>query len=221
MSNSPFVVYTKLSPNYSSRNGNKIDKITPHHMAGNLTIETCGDVFAPASREASSNYGIGTDGRVGMYVPEEYRAWTSSNAANDRRSITIEVANSSLGGEWPISDSAWNSLIDLCVDICQRNDIPGLIWTGDSLGSITTHDMFANKTCPGPYMKSRMGELADLVNARLKGEPEITQPDSVPMNNDGFYYRAHVQNLGWLPIVHDGMIAGTERASLQLEVLHQ
>lgn len=171
MSNSPLVSYTKLSPNYSSRNGKKITKITPHHMAGNLTIETCGDVFAPTSRQASSNYGIGTDGRIGLYVPEEYRSWCSSNAANDSVAVTIEVANDRLGGDWHVSDAAFNSLVDLCVDICQRNGIPGVVWTGDSLGSITNHDMFSNTNCPGPYLKSRMGDLATIVNQRLNPTP--------------------------------------------------
>lgn len=168
MSNSSLVVYTKLSPNKSSRNGNKIDRITPHHMAGVLSIETCGNVFAPSSRQASSNYGIGPDGRVGLYVNENERAWTSSSAANDRRAVTIEVANSAIGGNWPVSEAAWNSLVNLCTDICQRNGIPGLVWTGTTLGSITNHDMFKNTNCPGPYLKGRMGELADEVNKRLK-----------------------------------------------------
>lgn len=171
MSDSPLVSYVKLSPNYSLRNGKKITKITPHHMAGNLTIETCGDVFAPSSRQASSNYGIGTDGRVGLYVPEAYRAWTSSSAANDSEAVTIEVANDQIGGDWHVSDVAWNTLIELCVDICQRNGIPGVVWTGNSFGSITNHDMFAKTNCPGPYLKSRMAELADVINQRLAGVP--------------------------------------------------
>lgn len=173
MSNSPLVEYIHLSPNCNTRT-QKITKITPHHMAGNLTIETCGNVFAPSSRQASSNYGIGTDGRIGMYVEECNRAWTSSSAWNDQQAVTIEVANCSTGGEWPVSDAAWESLVDLCVDICQRNDIPELVWTGDSSGSLTTHDMFASTNCPGPYLKSRMALLASEVNARLNGE--TTEP---------------------------------------------
>lgn len=169
MSNSPLVNYTRISPNRSSRNGNSIRKITVHHMAGNLSVETCGNVFAPSSRQASSNYGIGSDGRVGMYVEEKDRAWTSSNAANDRQAVTIEVANNTLAPNWTVSDTAWNKLVDLCVDICQRNGISSLNYTGDASGNLTNHDMFANTGCPGPYLKPKMPELAAAVNARLNG----------------------------------------------------
>lgn len=167
MSNSPLVSYTKLSPNFSSRNGTKITKITPHHMAGVLSVETCGNVFASSARQASSNYGIGNDGRIALYVDESNRAWTSKNAANDRAAVTIEVSNSATGGDWPVSDAAWKSLVNLCVDICQRNGIKGLTWTGGSDGSLTCHYMFAATNCPGPYLKSRMGQLANEVNAKL------------------------------------------------------
>lgn len=176
MSNSPLISYTKLSPNCSSRDGARITKITPHHMAGNLSVETCGAVFAPTSRGASSNYGIGTDGRIALYVPEDKRSWASSSYANDRQAVTIEVANSAVGGDWPVSDAAWESLIALCVDICQRNGIKGLTWTGDANGSLTCHYMFKATGCPGPYLKSRMGQLADEVNRRLNNGWQPTAP---------------------------------------------
>lgn len=166
MSNSSLVSYMKISPNSSARTG-KISKITPHHMAGNLSVETCGEIFSRSSRQASANYGIGSDGRIALYVDESRRSWASSNAANDQRAVTIEVANSSRGGDWPVSAAAWNSLVALCVDICRRNGIARLDWTGDASGSLTTHDMFAATACPGPYLKARMPLLAKAVNERL------------------------------------------------------
>jgi len=123
MSNSKLVNYMQLSPNCSKPRNHVIDKLTIHHMAGNLTVEQCGSVFAPANRQASANYGIGTDGRVGLYVDEANRSWCSSNAANDNRAVTIEVANDEVGGDWHVSDTSLSKLIDLCVDICQRNSI--------------------------------------------------------------------------------------------------
>ena len=172
MSNSNLVSYTKISPNRTSPRQNTIKKITIHHMAGNLTVEQCGSVFAPASRKASANYGIGTDGRVGMYVEENDRAWTSSNRDNDNQAVTIEVANNSGAPNWTVSDAAYNKLIDLCVDICQRNGIKELIWTGDKTGTLTCHYMFAATACPGPYLKSKMPEIVAAVNARLNQKPE-------------------------------------------------
>lgn len=166
MSNSKLVNYIKLSPNYSKRPG-AITKITIHHMAGNLTVEQCGNIFASSVRQASSNYGIGTDGRVGMYVEEKNRAWTSSNKANDNVAVTIEVANDG-GAGWSVSKAAYDKLIDLCVDICERNGIKQLNYTGDRNGNLTMHCMFTATSCPGDYLKARFPQIAQEVNERLK-----------------------------------------------------
>lgn len=172
--NSSLVSYTKISPNKNVNRQNatynpsgKITKITPHHMAGNLSVETCGNVFAPTSRGASSNYGIGSDGRIAMYVEEKDRSWCSSSPANDYNAVTIEVANDVIGGNWHVSDAAFNSLVKLCVDICKRNGIEKLVYTGDSSGNLTKHKMFAATSCPGPYLESKFPELAERVNAEL------------------------------------------------------
>ena len=167
MSNSPLVSYTKISPNSSNPRNKKISKITIHHMAGNLTIEQCGQVFAPSTRQGSSNYGIGTDGRIGMYVEEKNRAWTSSNASNDNMAVTIEVANDVIGGNWHVSDKAMASLIDLCTDICKRNGIEKLNFTGDKNGNLTMHKYFAATACPGAYLESKFPYIASEVNKRL------------------------------------------------------
>lgn len=167
MSNSALVDYTRLSPSRSHPRKHAIDKITIHHMAGNLSVETCGSVFANPSSESSANYGIGSDGRVGLYVDEGDRAWASWSPSNDNRAVNIEVANSSIGGDWPVSDAAYSKLIDLCVDICQRNGIKALNYTGDAKGNLTEHRMFMATTCPGPYLHARMSRIAAEVNKRL------------------------------------------------------
>ena len=172
MSNSPLVQYTKLSPNYNPRN-NKIKKITIHHMAGVLSVETCGNIFANPSRQASSNYAIGSDGRIAMYVEEKNRSWCSSSPANDHQAITIEVANCEYGGQWRVSDYVLSRLIELCVDICKRNGIDRLNYTGDTSGNLTMHKWFADTSCPGPYLSSKFPYIAEEVNKRL-GNPEPT-----------------------------------------------
>lgn len=166
MSNSSLVCYTLISPNNNPRK-RKIDKITIHHMAGNLSVEACGRVFQPRSRRASSNYGVGTDGRIGLYVEEKNRAWTSSNAANDHRAVTIEVANDGGAPDWHVSDKALEATIALCVDICQRNGIPALNYTGDKTGNLTIHKWFKATNCPGPYLESCLPHIAAEVNRRL------------------------------------------------------
>lgn len=171
MSNSSLAVYTKISPNSEPR-VYPITKITIHHMAGNSTIEGCGDWFAKSSTKASANYGIGTDGRIALYVDEQNRAWTSSDWENDHRAVTIEVANDGGKPDWHVSDKALASLINLCVDICKRNGIEKLNYTGDKNGNLTRHNMFIATTCPGPYLQSKFPYIAEEVNKRLSATPK-------------------------------------------------
>lgn len=173
MSNSSLVNYTKISPNKTSPRTHAIDTITIHCVVGQCSVETLGNIFAPASKQASSNYGIGPDGRIGMYVEEKDRSWCSSNATNDNRAITIEVASDTTD-PYAVTDAAYKALIDLLVDICQRNNIPELRWKGDKslIGqtnkqNMTVHRWFANKSCPGDYLYNRHGQIAAEVNARL------------------------------------------------------
>ena len=154
------------------RNGMKICKITPHIMASKWTGTRCAEFFAEGTRQASANYCIGKDGDIVCSVKEEDRAWTSTNGNNDRQAITIECANDVLGGEWHISDATWNSLVNLCVDVCRRYNFK-LVYDGTSNGSLTRHNMFANTNCPGPYLQSRLEELAEIVNRRLEKEKMI------------------------------------------------
>ena len=188
MSNSKLVNYTQLSPNCSKPRNHVIDKLTIHHMAGNLTVEQCGSVFAPANRKASANYGIGTDGRVGLYVDEANRSWCSSNAANDNRAVTIEVANDEVGGDWHVSDTALAKLINLCVDICQRNGITHINYTDDKSGNLTMHKWFAATACPGPYLESKFPYIAEQISARLEG----TQQPATDTSSDEVPYRVRV-----------------------------
>lgn len=168
MSNSSLVSYTKLSPNYSKRTA-AISKITIHHAAVvNASLAGMGNGFAQPSRQASSNYGIDSNGNIALYVEECNRAWTSSNSANDNVAVTIEVANSKGAPNWEISDKAYSALINLCVDICKRNNIKELVYTGDTSGNLTRHNMFTATTCPGKYLESKFPQIAKEVNAQLK-----------------------------------------------------
>ncbi len=182
MSNSPLVTYTRLSPNHSGRRNHAIDTITIHCMAGNCSVETCGAIFANPARQASSNYGVGTDGRIALYVDEANRSWCTSSGANDHRAVTIEVANDQSGEPWHVSDKALAALIDLCADICKRNGIKKLLWRGDKslIGQVdkqnmTVHRWFAGKSCPGNYLYGKHGYIADEVNKRL-GASTIVAP---------------------------------------------
>lgn len=173
MSNSNLVNYTKISPNKTVNRNHSIDTITIHCVVGQCSVETLGDIFAPKTKKASSNYGIGVDGRIGMYVEEKDRSWCSSNAANDNRAITIECASDSTA-PYAINSKVYDSLIKLCVDICKRNNIKELKWKADKslIGKVdeqnmTVHRWFAAKDCPGDYIYNRLGQIADEVNKKL------------------------------------------------------
>lgn len=178
MSNSSLVNHVHLSPNYTPMSNKKNEVIVIHHMAGKLTVEQCGNVFAPASRKASSNYGVDGNGRIGLYVEEKNRSWATSSRAIDSRAITIEVANSVAGGNWPVSDKAMTSLINLCVDICKRNGIPRLNYTGDKSGNLQMHKWYAATGCPGAYLESKFPYIANEVNKRLNGNTTPSLPES-------------------------------------------
>ena len=172
MSNSALVNYTKISPHRNSPRNHKIDTITIHCVVGQCDIEPLGELFQ--TKEASSNYGIGRDGRIGMYVEEKDRSWCSSNATNDNRAITIECASDTTA-PYAVNDKVYKSLIKLVVDICKRNGIKKLVWSTDKNTRVnhlngcnmTVHRDYANKSCPGDYLYSRMGKIAEEVNKQL------------------------------------------------------
>lgn len=172
MSYSKLASVVVLSPHCTKPRKRKIDTITIHYMAGDAKVENVGNWFAQNSTQASSNYGIGSDGRIACYVEEENAAWTSSNSTNDNRAITIEVANYK---DSSISDKAWASLINLCVDICKRYNFK-LNFTGDKTGNLTMHKWFAPTACPGPWLEARFPQIAQEVNKRLG----VSETPSVP-----------------------------------------
>lgn len=182
--NSPLVSCVKLSPNHSGQRTHDIDTITVHCVVGQCSAETIGSIFAPESRQASSNYGVGYDGKIGMYVEEKNRSWCTSSRANDQRAITIEVASGATE-PYAFNDAAYTRLIELCIDICKRNGKNKVVWFDDKDKTLayepadgemvlTVHRWFANKSCPGSWMYARMDDLASKVNAALSNTTNRT-----------------------------------------------
>ena len=175
--NSTLVEYACLSPNNSGERTHAIDRITPHCVVGQLSVEALGEIFMKPSKKASCNYGIGADGRVGLYVDEGNRSWCSSSAPNDQRAVTIECA-SDKEAPYAFNELVYNKLITLCVDICKRNNKTKLIWIEDKDTALkyepaedemllTVHRWFAKKECPGAWLMERMNDLASKVTAQL------------------------------------------------------
>lgn len=169
------------SNNYNVRD-HAIDTITIHHMAGNLTLAGC--CSAVQSRGGSTNYCIDSEGNIGVMIDEKYRAWTSSNRANDMRAVTIEVANAPGAGEpdWKVTDKALNACIKLCADICKRNGIKKLNYTGDTSGNLTMHRWFFATGCPGPYLGGKFPYIASEVNKLLSTETGTTTKAATTSN---------------------------------------
>ena len=197
--NSPLVAYTKLSPNHSGQRTHSIDRITPHCVVGQATAERICDCFISPDRQASCNYGIGTDGRVSLCVEEKNRSWCSSSRENDQRAITIECA-SDTSAPYAMNSKVYESLIKLCTDICQRNGKKKLLWFADKTKTLnyapkademvlTVHRWFANKSCPGDWLYSRLGDLAAKVTAALGSVPTETAPAQEPTKTELYRVR--------------------------------
>lgn len=186
--NSSLVSYTKLSPNHSGQRTHSIDRITPHCVVGQCCVETLGNIFYSTSRQASCNYGIGADGRIGMYVEEKNRSWCSSSNANDQRAVTIECA-SDVSEPYAMNNAVYESLIKLCTDVCKRNGKKKLLWFADKNKTfnytpksdemvLTVHRWFANKSCPGNWLYARLDDLAAKVTANLGGSSVTPSPSA-------------------------------------------
>ena len=207
MSNSSLVSYTKISPYRGSRNGHAIDTITIHCAAAQAAVETLGKLFQ--TKQASANYGIGPDGRVGMYVEESERSWATSNGDNDRRAVTIEVACENKH-PYKVNDAAYKTLLDLVTDICRRNGINKLVWSDNKSDRVnhengcnmTVHRDYENKACPGQWLYERHGAIAEEVNKRLMEDEDMVRWSTINDVPEGFY-RDTVKQL-----MQDGIIKG-------------
>lgn len=195
MSNSKLVTCTVKSPNHSGKRTHSIDRITPHCVVGQLSASAIGGCF-PQGRNASCNYGIGTEGGICLIVDEENRSWCSSSNANDQRAVTIECASDKTD-PYAMNNTVYNKLIDLCEDICRRNGKNKLIWISNKDKALaynpasnemqlTVHRWFANKSCPGDWLFSRLGDVAKVVTERLGGKQSGTN------NKSDVLYRVQV-----------------------------
>lgn len=204
MSNSSLVCYTKLSPNHSGKRTHSIDRITPHCVVGQLSCESICACF-PEGRGASCNYGIGSDGRISLCVEEKNRSWCSSSNANDQRAVTIECASDKTA-PYAMTDAVYESLVNLCTDICKRNGKNKLIWLGDKDKTlayepkademvITVHRWFANKSCPGDWLYSRLDDLAARVTANLGSDDKSDDGVLYRVQTGAFSVKANADNM--------------------------
>lgn len=175
--NSPLVTYTQISPNKTVPRKNEIERITIHCVVGQVTCKRLGEIFAPSSRQASSNYGVCTDG-IAQFVEEKDRSWCTGTGnlkgSNDHLAVTIEVA-SDTKHPYAVRDDVFENLVKLCIDICKRNSKNKMLFLGDKAKTetykpkpnemiLTAHRWYQNTICPGDYLYSRFQEICDTVN---------------------------------------------------------
>nr|WP_243133504.1 N-acetylmuramoyl-L-alanine amidase [[Clostridium] scindens] len=200
--NSSLVSYTKLSPNHSGQRTHSIDRITPHCVVGQLTAESICGCFTSTSRQASCNYGIGTDGKVALCVEEKNRSWCSSSSSNDQRAVTIECASDKTE-PYAMNSKVYNSLVKLCTDICKRNGKKKLLWLGDKDKTLnyspksdemvlTVHRWFANKSCPGNWLYAKLGDLATEVTTALGTETGTSTSTKSESTSSSITYKVKV-----------------------------
>ena len=179
MSNSSLVSYVNITNKKTPNRNHSIDTITIHHMAGNLSLQNCAIVLK--NRNASANYIIDVKGKIGMLVEEKDRSWCSCSSKNDTRAITIEVADDTGSPNWHVSNKSMNALIELCADICRRNNITALKRSTEKDDRVnhvngcnmTVHKDFYATSCPGPYLYSQMSYIASEVNKKIQNkDPE-------------------------------------------------
>lgn len=193
IADSKLVTVVIPSPNHSGKRIYPLTRVSVHCVVGQVYASSLGDMFASAGYEASSNYGVGFDGKIGQYLPESYRSWCTSSYDNDNRAITIEVASETFH-PYKVTQAAYNALIKLLVDICRRNGKKKLIWFGDKSKSLsyqpksdelvmTVHRWFANKACPGDYLYNRHQMIAAEVTKQLGGKSSKPS-ESVSMKLD-------------------------------------
>lgn len=223
---SSLVNVTKLSPNCTKPREAAIDRLTPHHTAGVLSVESALDWFAKTSTQASCTYIIGNDGRIGQCVEERNRPWTSSSRANDNRAITFEVCNSGWKEDgWPISDKAFNSLVKLCIDICQRYGKKKLLYIDNREKALaynpaademilTKHEWFANTTCPGPSLGAKFPELARRVTEALN--PKNDEEDENMVRYDSVKDMPKWAQKDMQKLIDLGYVRGRENGKLDL-----
>nr|DAU55328.1 MAG TPA: N-acetylmuramoyl-L-alanine amidase [Caudoviricetes sp.] len=161
--------YQLCSPSSEFRN-HIIDTVTIHCYVGQASADAMANWLCNPEAEASANYGIACDGTIVGILPEERRSWCSSSPSNDHRAITIECASDSYD-PYRINPDVYNALIKLLVDICERYPAIGkLRWRADptitdrAVQNMTAHRWFAPKACPGDYLYTRFGNIANEVN---------------------------------------------------------
>lgn len=189
---------------WSGRGGKTPGFIIPHHMAGDLSVDQFYAIMASA-RQMSPTVSVHTDGTVYAWVPEEMRPWTTGSYTADQDALTMEIANDEIGGDWHISDTAYNTAVAIAAEWCKRYGIDPY-WKPGAMGTIQMHKEWAPTACPGPYMSRKIesGEFEEDVRAAMNPKPPTPTPPkpSVKYRVQSGAFKSEDNCDAWLNTIH-------------------
>jgi hypothetical protein len=154
-----------------SRNGQPINGVVIHHVAGTNGLKY---VANANTRNSHPTYHIASSGAVTGIVSPDRRPY-STGGTPDPNAVAFEIDNSSVGGDWPISEAALDALIDVIVYHASQSPRAGkgfaknLPAVKQSEFFIAWHSQYKATACPGPFVMSRLDYIVDQCNKRALG----------------------------------------------------
>ena len=151
-----------------SRNGQSINGVVIHHVAGTNGLNYVANKNA---RTSHPTYHIANSGAVTGIVNPERRPY-STGGAPDPNAVAFEIDNSSTGGNWPVSPAAIESLIDVIVYHASQSPRAGKGFAknkpsvAQSEFFIAWHSQYKATACPGPFIMSQLDYIVDECNKR-------------------------------------------------------
>lgn len=162
-----------------SRNGQPINGVVIHHVAGTNGLRYVANVN---DRNSHPTYHIANSGAVTGIVNPSRRPF-STGGTPDPNAITFEIDNSSVGGNWPVSAAALESLIDVIVFHASQSPRAGKGFAKNqptvtqSEFFIAWHSQYKATACPGPFITSQL----DYIVAECNKRASVVAPAPVPV----------------------------------------
>jgi hypothetical protein len=170
-----------------SRAGRKINGVVIHHVAGTNGLAYVANTNA---RNSHPTYHIANSGAVTGIVHPDRRPYSTAGEP-DPNAVTFEIDNSSLGGDWPVSDLALNSLIDVIVYHASQSPRAGKGFALNDKARVQSeffiawHSQYKATACPGAFLMSKLDYIVSECNKRASGKPSIPSVPSVPSVSTG------------------------------------
>jgi N-acetylmuramoyl-L-alanine amidase len=122
-------------------------KVTLHHNAARLSHEGVLQVWQ--TRPASAHFDVDGYGALAQYVIVNEYAWSTGTSEGNQQSISIEMANSAVGGAWPVAETTWREAARLAGWLFAR-----VIGVRPDNSNLIPHHYWKATACAGPYMDS-------------------------------------------------------------------